>query len=194
MIRSRIKRPIDYRRTLRYILRKIISLKTIFFVFIFLFAFDAVLSKILGENYEKSYPPLYWLNILLLFYVIFGFSVHIAKSIEKRRLYYMIGWLVLLFVVLCLILWFVVDKLSSWMLLQNILFVFLIIIFVSGILLLSLQIIKIGKTPAIALFNKIRLHKIAFSISIIFLVFLFVVYYGNTKIQILNDRLATIEN
>src|SRR3989344_3703884 len=181
-----------FKDKLKFIFQKIARLKTITLVFIFLVVSDAILQEIFGENYDN--PPLYSVAIFILFYVIIGFATHLAKAIEKRKLYHMSAWLVLFFAVLCLISLLVMDKLPSWIILQNILFIFLVSIFVSGIILLFLQIGKVRKVHFVALFNKIRLHKTVFNINILLLVFLLALaYYCNTKIQMLNNRLERIE-
>ena len=106
----------------------------------------------------------------------------------------MVGWLIPLFITSLVIFPYVMDRLSAWRMFQIILFILLLTIFVSGIILLLFQVLKLRKSHAIILFNKIRLHKTVFGVSILFLVVLAaLVYYGNTKIQTLNNRLEKIE-
>lgn len=183
-----------HRRKLSFFLQKIIRLKTITLVFVFIFTTDFILSKIFGRNYKELYPPLFWINTTLIFYVIIGFAAHFSYAIEKSKRYYLIGWLVLFFAASYSIGMFVLDKFPSWTFLLKILATLLVTTFTSGIILLLLQMIKIRKSHAISLFHKIRLHKLAFGINILFLVLIILlVYYGNTKIQKLNNRLEKIE-
>lgn len=182
------------RRRLKFILAKVFRIKTVILAFVVFLALDLFLTRMFGERYTNEHAVLAWTMYPFFIYISLGLGYFIAKAIEKRRLYYMISWLFLIFVVLFLLLMLAMDKLSSWILLHNILLVFFISIFASGIILLLFQILKIRKGHAVALFNKIRLHKIALGVNILLLVLLFVLaYYGNTKIQTLNNRLERIE-
>jgi len=173
-------------------LSKTLQLKIILKVFIFLLIADFIFQKIFGKNYSDS--PLSLIAVFILFYVIIGFAAHLVRAIEKSKRYNILGWLALISVILFFFLRLINDRFPSWTLLLTFLFTLLATIFVSGIILLFLQIVKIRKSHAIALFNKIRLHKTLFGVSILFLVVLAaLIYYENAKIQALNNRLEKIE-
>lgn len=181
-------------KKLKLILQKIVRLKTIVLVFILLFTTDAVLSKIFGWNYKELHFSLFWINALLVFYVSVGFAAHLAYTIEKRRRYYLIGWIVLLFVLSYSVGLLVLNRFPSWTVFLKILATSIVVTITSGIILLLLQLIKIRKAHVIFLFHKIRLHKKVFNINILLLVLLLAfAYYANTKIQTLNNRLEKIE-
>ncbi len=164
-------------------------------VFVLLFAVDAILTKFFGEHYEQLYPPISWVTTPLLVYVIIGPAIRLAKAIEDRKVHYMIGWLVLLFVVLLLLLLLAMDRLSSWTILHNIMLVFLMSLFASGVFIFLLQIIKLRKNHAALLFHKLRTHKIAIGINILLLILLLAsAYFGNGQVQKLNARLEAVEN
>src|SRR3989344_797865 len=114
MLRRRTGRALGFKQKAISLLQKITSFKTIFFAFIFLITFDALLTKIFGDNYTDLFPAIYRINISLLLYVIFGFAVHITRFVEKRRLYYLISVQIFFSVLFSSLLIAVVEKFPDW--------------------------------------------------------------------------------
>jgi hypothetical protein len=160
------------KKKIKLYLSKTLELKTIFKVFILLFIGDAILSKIFGEHYDDSSPFIFWVITLLFFYIVIGFGAHIALAIRRRKKYYLIGWLVLGFAVLSASLFYVNDKLPSWLFLQNILLIFASAIFMSGLILLLFLLINLKRVVA-RIFSKIHSAKTSLGIKIIFFILIY---------------------
>ncbi len=174
---------------------KAFRIKTVLAAFVVFIILDFSLMREYGESYTDNHIFLAWTMYPYLIYILLGFGNFIASFIEKRKKYILVSPLIAsFFIVLFITIVFIKPpSLNSYP--QALLLILLLVIFTACVLLLLFQILKLRKLRVVVfLFNKIRLHKIAVAVNILLVVLLFAsIYYGNTKIQTLNNRLEKIE-
>ncbi|MDP3726725.1 MAG: trypsin-like peptidase domain-containing protein [bacterium] len=183
-------------------MQNLLRLKTIVVGFLFFIVADAICKNTLGWFYGDTYPFLSWISSLLQGYIALGLGGTIGLTIEKRKKYRLIFWLILLLVIISILRSVLPNRLPFWPILHNAFSMFYFSILLSFVLLAVLQIKKLKRPRivlpshiAVSLLGMLRPLKRLFHVNLLLLMLLFTaVYYGNNQLETLRQRLETIEN